>query len=285
MKKIKQLLNRKLMPWKTNRPLLGYVKQVLLLLLASFYLAGCASKPWKEPLGDAEADSVRQLVDTLVARDSVCGNTLEGDLLLFYQNPFKKEALAGFLQFSMPSSYKFVITNPFGQPLLVITGDLVSFQAINTLEKKYLSGSLQSFGLRNDIPVNFLKGDWASWLTGRNHLSSQAITDIRDDKDSRGIWLTFKSKEQAGVCHLLLDRDKKVFLVRVLENDNGKEIARITYDNWLTLGKCKQPLEINITGLDYGTDIHIKLSNVLITNEKETFRIRPPAGYMQQHMP
>ncbi len=285
MKKIKQLLNKKSMPWKTNRTLFCYLKHVLLLLLVSFFLAGCAKKPWQEPLGDAEADSVRQLVDTLVAQDAVCGKTLEGDLLLFYRNPFEKKALSGFLQFSLPSSYKFVMTNPFGQPILVIAGDQIAFQAVNTLEKKYLSGSLRSFGLRNDIPGNLLEGDWGSWLTGRSNLSSQAITDIRDDRDSRGIWLTFKSKEQGGVCHLLFDRDKKVFLVRLLENGNGREIAKITYDNWVTLGKCKQPLDIKITGLDYGTDIHIKLSNVLITDEKETFRLRPPAGYVQQYMP
>ena len=121
---------------------------------------------------------------------------LEGDLLIFYQNPLEKKAFSGFLQFSMPSSFKFVMANPFGQPVLVIAGDQESFQAIDTLEKKLSGGSLRSFGLRNDIPAYFLKSDWGSWLTGRNQFSSQAITDIREDRDSKGIWLTFKSKEQ-----------------------------------------------------------------------------------------
>ncbi len=285
MKKIKQVFNRKLMPWKTDRPLFTYMKPVLLLLLAAFFLNGCASKPWKEPLGNTEADSARHLVDSLVARDSACGGTLEGDVLIFYQNPFEKRAFSGFLQFSMPSSYKFVMTNPFGQPMLVIAGDRDSFQAINTLEKKYVSGSLRSFGLRNDIHADLLNSDWGSWLTGRNQLSSQAITDFRDDRDSRGIWLTFKNKEQSGVYHVLLDTVKKVFLVRILENVHGKEIAKITYDDWMTLGKCKQPLDINIAGLDYGTDLHLKLSNVLLTDEKKTFRLRPPPGYNQLRLP
>lgn len=273
------------MPWKTDNPLFAYIKQTLSLLLASFFLAGCAYKQWTEPLGSTEADSATQLVDSLVARDAACGGTLEGDLVLFYQNPFEKKALSGFLQFSMPSSYKFVMTNPFGQPVLVIAGNQESFQAINTLEKNYLAGSLRSFGLRNNIPGYVLKSDWGSWLTGRNQLSSQAITDIRNDRDSRGIWLTFKSKEQKGVYHLLLDRDKEVFLVRILENGNGQTVAEITYDSWVTLGKCKQPLEISIAGLDYGADIHIKLSNVLITEERKTYRLRPPPGYIQQYMP
>lgn len=273
------------MPWKTDSPFFMYTKQALLLLLTSFFLAGCASKPWTDPLGDAEVDTTTLLIDSLLARDEACGETLEGDVALFYQNPFEKKALSGFLQFSIPSSYKFIMTNPFGQPVLVIAGNQESFQAINTFEKKFLEGGLRSFGLRNNIPSYFLKSNWGSLLTGRNQLSSQAITDIRDDRDSRGVWLTFQSKEQAGVYHLLLDREQEVYLVLILENGKGQTVAEITYDDWVTLGKCKQPLEINITGLDYGTDIHIKLSNVLITDERNTYRLRPPPGYIRQYMP
>ena len=186
------------MPLKTDRSLLVYIQQTLFFLLASFFLAGCASKPWTEPLKGIEVDSTTQIIDSLVARDAACGGTLEGDLVLFYQNPLEKKAFSGFLQFSKPSAYKFVMTNPFGQPVLIIAGDKESFQVINILEKSYLAGSLRSFGLRNNIPSYFLKSNWSSWLTGRNQLSSQAITDIRSDRDSRGVWLTFQSKEQTG---------------------------------------------------------------------------------------
>lgn len=272
------------MPLKTDRSLLVYIQQTLFFLLASFFLAGCASKPWTEPLKGTEADSTAQIIDSLVARDAACGGTLEGDLVLFYQNPLEKKAFSGFLQFSKPSAYKFVMTNPFGQPVLIIAGDKESFQAINTLEKSYLAGSLRSFGLRNNIPSYFLKSNWSSWLTGRNQLSSHAITDIRSDRDSRGVWLTFQSKEQTGLYHLLLDREREVFLVLILENGNGQTVAEITYDNWVTLGKCRQPLDISIAKLDYGTDIRVKLSNVLITNEQKTYRLQPPPGYLQQYM-
>ncbi|NOR26555.1 MAG: DUF4292 domain-containing protein [Desulforhopalus sp.] len=272
------------MPWKTNKPLFVYIKQTLLFLLASFFLAGCASKPWTEPLKDKEADYTTQIIDSLVARDLACGGTLEGDVVFFYQNPLKKKALSGFLQFSEPSSYKFVMANPFGQPILVITGDQVTFQAINTLKKQYLAGSLSSFGLRNDIPSYFLKGNWSGWLTGRNELSSQAITDIRNDRDSRGVWLTFQSEEQAGVYHLLLDPEREVYLGLILENAYNETVAEIAYDNWVTLGKCRQPLEINITGLDYGIEMRIELSNVLITDERKTYRLKPPPGYIRRYM-
>lgn len=273
------------MPWKTDTFLFVQCQQTLFFLLAAFFLAGCAGKPWTEPLGDAAVNSVTQQVDALVARDTRCGGTLEGDVVLFYENPLEKKALSGFLQFSMPSLYKFVMTNPFGQPLLVIAGDQNSFQAINTLQKYYLAGSLRSFGLRNNIPEHFLKSDWGSLLTGRNLLPSQVITDIRKDRNEKGVWLTFQDKDQPGVSHLLLDREKEVFIERILENGKGQKVAEISYGDWVTLGACRQPLDISIAGLDYGTDIHIKLTNVHISDEKKTYRLQPPAGFSQQFMP
>ena len=180
--------------------------------------------------------------------------------------------------------FDFVMTNPLGQPILVIAGDQDSFQAINTLEKKYLAGNLHSFALRNDIPSYFLKSNWSFWLTGRNQLSSQAITEIRKDRDSRGVWLTFQSEKQKGMYHLLLDREQEIFPILILEDDKGKTVAEITYDNWVEQGQCRQPLDINIAGLDYGTNIAIKLSNVLISSEVKTYQLKAPRGYLQQYM-
>jgi hypothetical protein len=285
MRQRKQSFNKKSTPWKTGKFLFGSLRQAVFFLLASFLLAGCATKPWTEPLAEPEAGSVAQLVDSLVARDAGCGQTLEGDLVLFYQNPLDKKALSGFLQFSLPSSYKFVMANPFGQPVLVVAGDQNSFQAISTLEKKYLAGSLRSFGLHKDIPSYILKGDWAAWLTGRNRRPSQSITYIRNDRQSRGVWLTFQSTDQTGMDHLLLDRDREVFVDRIVENDHGRQVAVIRYGNWLTVGECRQPLEINITGLDYGTEIRIELSNVLLSDGQKTYRLQPPPGYARQFMP
>ncbi len=282
MKKKNLLSNKKSMPWKPDNRLAVF-RLPLFLLFASLLLGGCATKPWNEPLKQSEADSIIQLTDSLIARDAECGGTLEGDLVLYYQNPFGKKALSGFLQFSIPSSYKFVMTNPFGQPVLIIAGDQKTFQAIDTIHRNYLAGSLRSFFLHNDIPIYFLTGDWGAWLTDRNLLPSSEITDIRNDRDSRGVWLSYKSKKR--VYHLLLDPQKKIFPVRILENEKGKKIAEITYDNWVVSAGCSQPQEINIAGLDYGTDIHIQLSNVALSNVHGVYRLKPPPGYSKQFMP
>jgi hypothetical protein len=273
------------MPWKTNNFLFAVNREALLFLVASFFLAGCATKPWLEPLGSSETESTLQLVDALVARDAVCGKTLEGDLDLFYQTPLEKKALSGFLQFSMPSSYKFVVSNPFGQPILAVAGDQESFQAINVGNQSYLAGSLSSFGLRNNISSSLLQSDWSFLLTGRNLFPSQTITKIYEDRNQRGIWLTSKPKNKTRSYHLLLDRDQEVVVACVLENDSGDTVAEIHYDNWVTLGGCRQPLDITISGLDYGTEVQIKLSNVSTSDERKTYTLQPPPGYRRQYMP
>ncbi len=273
------------MLWKNDKPLHLHIRHTLLFLFAAFFLAGCASSPWTDPLKGTEADTIAHQVDALAARDAACGRTIEGDLVLFYQSPLGKKAVEGFLQFSMPSSYKFVVINPFGQPVLVIAGNNDSFQAINTLTKQYLTEKLSSFGLRNDIPSPFLKSDWGSLLTGRIEQSGRSITDIRNDRDARGVWLTFQNKQQAGVSHLLFDREKEIFLVYILEDGKGKKIAEITYGKRMPADTCNQPLEINIAGLEYGTEIHITLDNVILSEEKKTYQLRPPPGYTRQYMP
>lgn len=280
---IKQLSNRKSMPWKITEPILLSARQFLLVGLVALVVGGCAGRPWTDPLQETEVEKIARQVDTLTARDGACGKTLEGDLLLFYQSPLEKIKLEGFFQFSMPSSYQFLLTNPFGQPVLIIAGDKDSFQTMNTLSKKYMLGTLQSFGLRNNIPNSFLRSDWATLLTGRFHFSSRSIIDIRDDREARGVWLSFK--DQTGVAHLLFDRQSEVFSIYILENDKGKKIAEITYANRMAADNCRQPQDITIAGLDYNTEIHLSLENVQISKEQKSYQLRPPPGYNRQYMP
>ena len=87
------------------------------------------------------------------------------------------------------------------------------------------------------------------------------------------------------MSHLLLEPTSKLPLSLVLENGSGKIIAKVTYGDWITLGECRQPQEIHINGLDYGTEIRLKLSNVQLTNEGKQFSVPVPPGYGQQLLP
>lgn len=259
----------------------------LLVMLFALYLSGCAARPWSETLDPDQVDETLRVVDTLAIRDAKCPQTLSGDLTLFYKSPVDNTALNGFLQFSLPSSYKFVLTNPFGQPLFAVAGDQKSYSGINTQERKYFSGGLHSFGVRYNIDDAFLQGNWGDWLTGRNHFSGQDITDLRNDRSNRGVWLTLaaRSDGRAGSEHLLLAPEEKLYLARIVEDWDNKVVAEITYGEWTGAGNCLQPLDILITGLAYGAEIHLKLSDIVFDDGPQKYSLQVPAGYIKQYMP
>lgn len=259
----------------------------ILVLLAALTFSGCAGKPWTTPLEGDRFSATSQLVDSLVLKNQSCGKNLEGDLALFYSDPLEKKALSGFLRFSMPGFYKFVIANPLGQTVLAIAGDQEEYQAVNVPEKMFLAGSVQSFGLRHDIPVEILKGPWGEWLTARNFRPGSTISAIHEDKSARGLWISFRHEktEPAGISHLLLEPVSNLPLSRIMENGAGRIVAEITYGDWTTVGDCRQPLEISITGLDYGIDIRLKLSNVQLAQDAKKYSLPVPQGYLQQYRP
>ena len=258
-----------------------------LLLLSLVLFSGCAGRPWKTALEGDSFDASLQLVTALSKEQKKCSQSFDGDLSLFYTSPFDKEAINGYLKFSLPSAYKFVVTNPFGQPMFMVAGNKSSFQIINTRETKYLAGSLQSFFLRNHIPLTFLGENWGEWLTGRNTMINAEIIAIREDKKARGLWITVTStkRKKTTTDHLLLDTENSVYLERLLENSKGKIVAKITYNNWSTGTTCPQPLEITLSGLDYGVTIDLKLSDVHFSNIKEKYSLPIPRGYIRQFMP
>lgn len=279
--------NEKLNLWRIKLRVTSSLFQILFFCLFLFYLTGCANRPWRTPLEPDQTDETALLVASLAARDRACPPSLEGDIAFFYKGPLDKKAVNGFLQFSLPSSYKFVMTNPLGQPLLAIAGNQQYYQVINTLNRHYLAGSISSFGLQKDIDAPFLKGNWGDWLMGRNSMEGRQITSVRHDRENRGLWVSFESdnKPNLGIEHLLVAHDNQRYLARVIEDDKQTVIAEITYDEWAAEGKCSQPLDINIKGLGYGAEIHIKLSNIAMTEEQQSYRLPVPPGYFRQFRP
>lgn len=279
--------NEKLRPWNSDRGVVFYLLWILVMAIPLLNLTGCATRPWGDSIATDQFDETALLVDSLAARDRTCGTTLEGDAVLLYRTPFDKKAVNGFLQFSLPSAYKFVITNPFGQPILVIAGNQESYQFIHTLERTYLAGSIRSFGLRKDISRSFLEGNWGDWLMARNTMTGKRVATVRRDRDNRGIWVSLEPQadQEAGWEHLLVSPDRRLYLARIIEDREHKIVAEITYDEWATAGECSQPLEINIVGLDYGSEIHIQLSDIAVTSNRQTYRLPVPPGYMRHFMP
>lgn len=260
--------------------------RIFICWLTIILLGGCATKPWTDPLTEDAFDSTAHLLDTIASRDNLCKKTLEADLALFFTSPLKKRALEGYFLFSPPKSFKFVVTNPFGQTTWAIAGNQSSYQILDPLQRRYTAGNLDSFGIRNEIPSFFLEGEWTDWLTGRNQYTSDMITSIKNDKQSRGVWITLKKNRSSEyINHILLNPEGKRILQRILTSETEKKLATITYVDYQEFGECLQPLSVDISGLGYGTEIRLKFGNVALLDELKTYKLPVPNGYSRRFLP
>jgi len=268
----------------TRKTLFNLCIAGLLALLSS----GCAPKQWSDPLKEDPLEASKMEVAGYLTKYEQCGNTLGADLELFYKNPMEQRALEGYLAFSLPKAYKFIVSNPFGQPLLAITGNSKTFEVLLTRETQYIAGSLESYAIRNKLPVEFMKGDWGAWLMAQTHYTTGQIYEIREDEQQRGLWVFWRPADRYQPWEsILFERESGKILERLLYNHKNKTIARINYNNWQTMPetKCEQPLSVVVSDLGYGTEIEIKLKDVELRPEKNTYDLTPPNGYFKKYMP
>lgn len=286
MKRKKRRPAKSSMPSNNNRRQPRWRLSLLAMAMAAT-ISGCAGRPWSTALEGERFDQTRQTIAALSAEKRRCGESLDGDLAMYYSDPLEKKALSGYLQFSQPGSYKFVIANPLGQTVLAIAGDRLSYQAVNVFERQYLEGSMRSFGLRHGLPQEFLGGAWGEWLTGTSERSADSISTIREDKDGRGLWVSYRHRppEPAGTTHMLWQTESKTVLATILENDKETLIAEVNYSQRMSEEACHQPLAIHITGLDFGIDIRLQLSNLRFFAEQKRYSLPIPRGYQQQYLP
>lgn len=259
---------------------------IVFLLCCLLFISGCAQKPWGVSLGEKDYEAGFMLAKEMAVQNTQCIKGFHSDLKLEYANPLGKKSFSGFLRYSPITNYQFVTSNPLGQPVLIIAGNQKKYQVINTLEKKYIAGGMTSFALRNKLPIHFLKGRWDDWLTGKNTIPIEYISDISSDRESRGIWITFEdSKGARNISHLLIDPEKKIILERVLETRQEKPLATIQYDSYLKDQSCTQPQHIYISGLQYGTTINLQLSETELSSDIKMYRLKAPQGYLRQLRP
>jgi len=245
--------------------------------------------PWTIPPDDKQAESIVHFLQSGSLRPESCPPAIDGDVSFSYRNIFGEKNISGYFQLISPSFLKFVISNPLGQPIFALTSDQTTFQLINTLKRKYISGTVYSYGLLNDIPSPLLKGDWQNWIRGTVTIQTSAITDIRGDKKNRGIWVTAEGSRDDSFSrtHLLIDTGGNVLLERIIERDDGNRLAKITYADWVSVGTCKQPTSISITGLRYQTEVTVNLSDIrpVETTDNDARLLTAPANYLQQIIP
>lgn len=255
---------------------------VVLLLL----LPGCAHKPWTTPLSSDDRSANTGLLNSIEVNYQRCAKTVEADLLFEYENTFGKKLINGFFQYTKPSSFKFVVTNPFGQPVFAVAGNQQSYKSINVPHRTVISGSLKAAGIRNNIPDEVLHGKWDEWLNGSKDPNRGTLLEMRNDKESRGLWLTYQNNDSKKTMdHLLIGHADRQIQERILEDFEGKTIARIVYTNWVQINQCQHPLAISISELSYNTVIRLTFSDLTTSEESKTYTLPTPPGFSKTYLP
>ncbi len=227
-------------------------------------------------------------MDKVVSRDARCPATIITNASFFLSSPTGKQAFAGSLQFSLPTSYKFVATNPLGQPLLAFAGNNRKYSSINTITRQFISGGIDALGARNNIPLQILEGDWGEWLTGRIKERPGKFS-LLQDLSTPGIWITSPvHRITKGIEYVLLDPATEHITKRVLTSETGREVAIISYGDYHPIPRsedCAQPHEITISGLRFGTEMTIRLSETEYNEEPKTYTLSPPRHYFIKKIP
>ncbi len=293
MKPIKAPCKRNLMisrpsnyPSLTHRRTSALVITFSLIVIVS--LSSCARKPWRDPLNDTEKFAVLKTLNKIRDNEALRSNCIDADLNIFFTSHLKNRAISGYVQIMQPSFLKFIVSNPFGQPLFAFTTDGSGFNQIDTTHQQFMDGDLEAIGRIYDTPPFVYNRPWGKWLTARLP-DSDLITAIREDAEGRGSWVTIINQDETGTSdgtespaqHLLLDTDNTRILRRIFTTGKGDIEAELSYSDW-TPENAWQPGKITIEGLDYGSRIVIEFSAISDMEYCTTgdFQLRQPAGYV-----
>ncbi|MBM9519801.1 hypothetical protein JWG39_08215 [Desulforhopalus vacuolatus] len=269
-------------------------------IVVTLLLGGCAREgQWSGTLVPGEdAPQFAAVLDAMAARDALCPKTLVADLQVDYESPLEKRRLQGFLQFSLPGNYKFIVTSPLGQMVWGTAGNRRHYQVLNTMTKQYIEGGMESFVLNNKLPFFLIQSQWGNWLTGR--VSSEAhrahrIVDIRKDKENRGVWITVKTNSSEGPRdHLLINPERQQLIERVITDLENNELATVSYSDMKTPApenpdeetvQCLQPGAVTITGLPWNSHIGLNLSRIETRRGEESYSLPQPVRYFRQYRP
>lgn len=256
---------------------------VLPLLLTAM---GCAPRQPGIELTEDAFESARQGFILLQKSQEQCADTFTADMVFSLSSPLQDFSIDGYFQFSAPTSFQYVVSDPLGQLLFATAGDQASYQILEPRRSLHVRGGILSFAARHEIPEFLVRGPWADWLMARNSFSPDLIQSIRGDDETGGIWLTARiSQEPLIFARSLVDLASGAILAQSTLDSSGREILAVHYTGHQQNGVCRQPLQIEIAGLEFGTTILLKLSNLSFSYKSREYQLPVPTHYFKKLMP
>ncbi len=235
----------------------------LFLLLPLLLLASCAKPPWTAIIDEEQKSAVEQTFLEFSASQDRCRQSWDAEVDISWKSAVRNYAFSAYYQVLGPSYLKLIVSNPLGQPLKAIATNGTTYQAVDAVARSMVTGSLHSWAISHDLPLNLVNGSWLDWLEGRSSATIEQIGEIRYDSQERGVWLSIVGAESNEIEeYILLDRETKRIVERILVADRQGSFATLEYQRWEEIDQCFYPVLLAISGLPLGGQAELRFSEI-----------------------
>jgi hypothetical protein len=258
----------------------------LFLLLIFLTLSNCAKKPWTSLLEGEQKSGVEASFHNFTTSQDVCRSSWDAEVEIRWTSSVRNFSFSAYSRMLEPAYLTFIASNPLGQPLRVIATNGKTYRDIDTVERSVISGSLRSWAVRYDIPLNLVKGAWLDWIGGRSSATVGQISEIRLDSKNRGAWLSLAGADSEIIEeHILFDWENGKILERILLDENDRVFATLAYPEWQEIDQCLYPVALSIDGLPLGGQVELRFTEIRQSEfEPADFNIDIPRGFLRTYL-
>jgi hypothetical protein len=259
----------------------------LVLLLSLLVLNGCAKSPWTSVLeGEQRTGLVAAFADFIDSQNQ-CTPSWDAQVTIAWTSAVRNYSFDAYCRMLEPSYLRVIVSNPLGQPLKIIGINSTTYQAIDTVQRSTVTGSLRSWAVRHDLPLNLVHGSWLDWLGGRSSAAAEQIGEIRLDSEHRGAWFNIHVADTETLEeYILFNRENGKIVERILIDEHGQVFATLEYLEWQEVDGCLYPVTLVIGELPLGGRAELRFSDIRQSSfEPADFNIYSPRGFSRTWLP
>lgn len=253
------------------------------LLCCLLFGAGCATLPKAVPIGEVEADQVRQQFMSMLEEQRKCPAAVDADVSVKVDNALWSGTLSGYLRAMAPAYLRFEGVNPLGLTEVLLAVDGESFTYLSVRSQEAYLGPLQAEKVARLVPDGVATAMNYYWLLGRIPPGALGIADIGLDSEGQGHWLDVHYTATGEGAMVLFDARQHLVKRHLLLSDSSAIAADFSYEYQgaaSPLDSCQLPDMIKIAKNGNGL-ISLNFTKRYPTPTLDTtpFRITPPAEY------
>ena len=257
------------------------------LFLPLVLLASCARVPWTTIIEGDGKNVVEEAFNDFNIAQKRCQMSWDGEVDISWTSAVQNYSFSAYCRVLEPSYLKFIVSNPLGQPVKILTTDGTTYQAIDTVERSTETGSLSSWAARHDFPISLAKGSWLDWLGGRTSVPAEMIGEIRQDSQQRGAWLSIIGADNIHTEEqILFDWESGKIIQRVVLDERNQQLATLEYLAWQEIDRCLYPVTLAIGGLPLGAGVELRFSDIRQGDfSPRDFNVDHPQGFNRTWLP